>query len=250
MLGVRLDTADLRYLMNEVDRLNRFGLPNAARETLNEAAFETRDQARSGLSKQFTIRNTYTSRSIMADRTSARNIADMVAVVGSAQEYMQKQEEGFSESATGSHGLAIPTPVAAGEMGGIRRRTRPVSRRNYLAALNPVKTYGINKMGANNKGRSGVMTAIWLAIANGRRTIFLDRSRDHFHRKTGFYRIVGGTKSKPEDAKMSLLYAVTKRNVKTSPHKWLGPKAEAIANQLPERFRKNLNKWIEKGARK
>jgi hypothetical protein len=250
MLGVRLDTADLRYLMNEVDRLNRFGIPNAARDTLNQAAFEVRDQARGGLKNEFTLRNTYTNRSIMADRTSSRHIEDMVTVVGSAQDYMRKQEEGFSESARGSHGLAIPTPGAAGEKGGIRRRTRPISRRNYLTTLQPVKAYGWNIMGPSNRGRSGIMAAIYFAIASGGRTIFIDRRRDHYHRKTGVYLITGGTKAKPEEAKMTLIYAVTKRNAKTPPHKWLMPKAEPVAAKLSESYRKNLIKWIEKGKRK
>lgn len=252
MLGINLETADLRYLINEVDRMNRFGFPNAARDTLNQAAFDTRDAAREGLKKQFTLRNTFTSRSIMADRTSARHIGDMVTVVGSAQDYMRKQEEGFSDSSTGSHGLAIPTPGAAGEKSGIRRRTRPISRRNYLNTMPaPIKAYGWNVMGPNNRGRSGIMAAIYFAIASGGRTIFIDRRRDHFHRKTGFYRVTGGTKNKPEEAKMTLIYAVTKRNVKTPPHQWLEPKATEIASKLSESyFRRNLIKWIEKGRRK
>jgi hypothetical protein len=173
----------------------------------------------------------------------------MVSVVGSTQEYMRKQEEGFSESATGSHGLAIPTPGAAGEKGGIRRRTRPISRKNYINTLQPVKAYGWNISGPNNRGRSGIMAAIYFAIQSGSRTIFVDRRRDHYHRKTGFYRIVGGTKAKPEEAKMTLIYAVNKRNAKTPPHRWLVPKAEPVAAKLIESYRKNLTKWIEKGRR-
>jgi hypothetical protein len=249
MLGINLDTADFRYLENEVDRVNRYGIPNAIRTALTSAAFEARDDARRSLDgstgANFTLRNTYTSRSILAERATGGKISDMRSSVGSIQEYMAEQEEGFTNVSSGRFGLAIPTRFAAGQDGG-GIRTKTIRRKNFLQAVQPIKAYGFNfpvKRGGNDK--SAVWIAMQMAIAEGSRLIFIDRRRDHFHRRTGFYRVIGGNKRNPEGAKLKLIYSTTRKTTRVKPHKWLGPSSDRTQKRIPELYRKSLIKWIE-----
>jgi hypothetical protein len=243
---ITVNNQNMVNFIAELHRVNRFGLPNAVRSGLTEMAKDSSAAAKGGLKNQFTLMNTYTERSVTWDRATQRNIKDMESHVGSVQKYMKEQEEGFSTEASGQFGVALATRFAAGETGA-GARTKTIRSRNYLQKLNPVKAFGFNfpvRKGGNPK--SAVLIAAWRSIQQGSRVIFIDRRRDHWHRKTGFYKVIGGTKKNMDGMKIKLLYAADRKRTITKAHKWLDPVTDKIGGQVDEYYFKALDREMAK----
>lgn len=254
-----MDTSDFIHLQNEVDRLNRYGVPNAVRDALTSAAFETRDEIRNrDLPGKFQLRNTFTQRSVMANRATGSRIDSMKSEVGSTQEYMAKQEDGFTKTTRGKHGLPIPTPASSGEVNSVSKRLRGVLRRNYLNKIKPVSMNSFNNPRPKNwkslSGKGSVALAARAAIEDGSRVIFIDRRRDHYHRKTGLYRVMGGHLKNPHQrglwpagARLVLLYSMTKKSTVTKGSEWMGKRAKQTSQNIDKFYESSLLKWIERG---
>jgi hypothetical protein len=256
MLNIHCDMTNVTQFEAELDRINKYGIPNAVRTSLSTAASETVEFCRENLGAKFTLRNTYTARSIVSDRATQRDIRDMQSAAGSLQAYMAQQEEGFSHEATGKYGVAIPTPASSGEVTGVSKRLKTMLRKNYLRNLNPISAHSMaNPMGPNfNKGRGGVALAARAAIEEGSRVIFIDRRRDHYHRKTGFYRVMGGHLKNPHQrglypagARLRLLYSLDKRHTVVKSHEWLRESARIKAENIDNYYIDALEKELAKG---
>jgi hypothetical protein len=222
MFAIHIDRRGLEQLENNLDKFGEFALPRAVVNTLNRAAFYNREVAVRVTKGTFTLRNTFTTRSIQVNKAvSHRKIARIYSEMGSTQDYMAKQEEGFQEKASGPHGIAIPTAAAADQQG--QERTRPIRRKNYLANIR-INKVGI-RMRSNNSVKATRKQLMWLvreAVNSSRRTFFFNSPYDKDLQ--GFYRVQGGRKTKrgwPIGAKVRKIYNVEKQVTITRPHTWM-----------------------------
>jgi hypothetical protein len=236
MFRIKLDTQPIEQLENELDKFGAKALPYAIRDTLTITAFEASEHATANLFKVFTIRNSYTPRSIRYERARGTSVNRMESAVGSIQPYLAEQEEGFTKRGGGKHGLPIPTSYAAGQEGA-RPRTKAIKRINWLNRLKVARS----GRRAHSVGQQ-IVQAAQEAIATGRRTIFLPL------RHPGLYKVVGGRKTRrgwPRGAKLKMLYSLEDRSARTEAHPWLEPAVRVVLTRQDEYYRRAVIRQIE-----
>jgi hypothetical protein len=236
MFRINLDKAPIEALENELDKFGERTFPHAVRDTLNITAFEASFEAKKFANHIFTMRNQYTTRSIRYERARGSSVNQMSSAVGSVQDYMREQEEGFTRTTRGKHGLAVPTGYAAGQ-DGARTRTKPIRRSNWLQRLKIARS----KRGAASV-RQEIVQAAQEAVSTGRRTVWLPL------RHPGLYRIVGGrrgTRGWPRGANLKMLYSTEDRTLRTESHQWMEPSVRVIMTRQDEYWRRALLHQIE-----
>ena len=238
MFTIKMDKRPLEQLENDLDRFGRQALPYAIRDCLNQAAFQTAENAKDEIGRQFVERNTYTRRSVRYRKTFSRDINRMESSAGSVQPYMRQQEEGFVKKKSGKHGVPIPSSAAAGQMGA-RLRTRRLQSKNWLSAI---------QLGSTRvKGRGRTVASVRNAVETGNRVVFMDSRSDHFGRPTGLYRVIGGRKGGrgwPQGARLQMIYDLERSSVHTRTHPWLEPATESMTKNLDRLYRDALIRQI------
>jgi len=193
-------------------------IPFAARKALNESAFQGRLLWQRKMRGEFTLRNRWTERSALVDRANGLLVSAMESELGSALEYLEKQEEGFTESSSGKHGLPIPTGYAAGQ-DGANPRTRLVARRRWQSAIQLAPRPGGVSRQARNYG------AIAAAAKSGTRFVFLElggRRMGIFERKGS---LRGGT--------LRMVWDMSRGSVRVDANQTLDPAIDELRPKLP-----------------
>lgn len=139
----------LERALKDLDLFAKKAVPFAVRNTLNAVAFETRRMWQIRMDQTMVLRNKWTERSALVERASGLEPRTMFSELGSKLDYLEKQEEGFTESKSGKHGVPIPTGFAAGQEGA-NPRTKLVSGRRWLSRINLAKRPGGNTRQARN----------------------------------------------------------------------------------------------------
>lgn len=186
-------------MQRELETIAKRSVPFAARETVNNLAFEGRAAWQDEMRQTLTLRNRFTASRALVDRARGLRMSSMEARLGHTEEYMRLLEEGKPEKAA-KRFRAIPTEVAAGQArgslsAGRKKAVRPSAIISRLGSLT-VKGAGARSRKANNA------RAVQGAIRSGRRLALLDLGKGK-----GIYRIMGG-KRRP---KLSKLYDLTRR---------------------------------------
>lgn len=232
-----LDTSEHREYSRKLHLMSSVALPNAVRYTLDRMAYQTMRKARSGLRDHFTIRNTWTSRSIAYDKVgTSNNIDRMESATGSRLAYMREQEEGIDRPASGKHGEPIQTTEASGEgQAGVRRKR--VLKRFYLSRLKVAKNLHSQAKsiqrhkGFKGRGRSQSQTlAIMINLARKQRLRFV------FWRapsgKRGLFRIDGD--------RLPMIYDLTETRIRSDERHWLTEPSADVAETVYEIYGKAL----------
>lgn len=223
---IKVDQNELRQLEDDLRRLNARGLDFAARDTINDYAFQTQGTARETIRSEFVNRNTWTVRSVRVDR--ARSTRDS-SEVGSTEAYMADQEFGRVKT---DH-TQMATPAASGESNRASVRLRPVRKANRMANIRlgqRTRVTGASKAQQN-------IAALKEAKASGRRYVYLDRGKTK-----GIYRVLG-TKRKPKSRMvqdMSRRVAVVPRNP------WLAPSSDKTMARAAETYHAQLLRQLDR----
>lgn len=109
--AVGLITINRRHVnmrMRQLARLRMSGLKYAARNTLNDLAFEFRRQWQREMPQAMKLRNAYTQQSVRVVKAPLTQIETMRSVTGSVAGYMAAQEGGYAERKKHEHGVALP----------------------------------------------------------------------------------------------------------------------------------------------
>lgn len=210
------ESPELQRFSDALERYAQRGLPYAARNTLNRSAFKAREIWVDTVRDTFTLRNSWTVRSIRVDKARGTNPLTMVSRVGSVAEYMETQEEGGVERKTGRHGVAIPTSAASGQ-GRSGRRTKPVRRPNQLRNIQLAG----RRAASSRKQRNAI--AIKTAIAAGRKFVFLELDDS----RQGIFRIRGRRR-------VDLVWDLSRPSVRIPASKTLGRTIRKLAPSLPD----------------
>lgn len=128
----------------------------AARNTLNILAANTRRFYQENLKKDLTLRNDFTTRSIVFDKAVGENLSSMASQVGALQRasYLDLQEDGGTRKPKRGNVLAIPQVKARG--GSIRRR---VATQYYLKRISKQKVTGAYTKNFSSKKAMAVARA-------------------------------------------------------------------------------------------
>lgn len=134
MATLEIDLGEVRDLALDLQQFAKRGMPYAARNVLNRQAFQARKVWSKRITDTFTLRNTWTLRTLRVVPAKTRaDIFSMHSEVGSLSSYMGMQEHGGVEHGK-SGARPIPTAVAAGQPMG-SERTKPVRRPNRMNAI-------------------------------------------------------------------------------------------------------------------
>lgn len=114
---------DIDRVRRELHKFTRRQVPFATARSLNGVVIEAQSQLRKGLAEYFTVRSTWVARGIITNRATKANL---VAAIGSRDDFMQKQAEGGEKN----RGHQIGVPVKA-------RRTKrtKITRGKFPRAL-------------------------------------------------------------------------------------------------------------------
>lgn len=213
MLDITLETDLFKKDARKAHLTHEKALPEATRYTLNELAFQTMKRSKKDLKKHFTLRNAWTKKSIGANKVgSTTDIARMQSEAGSTLGYMKEQQEGVNETATGKHGVPIPTNVASGE-GGTGKRRKKVLRRFYLNRLKVAQGVYLEAKKASKSHKQHY--AIALDITRRRKKMFLFWKSKRSNRK-GLYML-----DKGNPWAINMVYDLTQQRIKSDPRHWL-----------------------------
>lgn len=234
---------ELRRLEKVLGELSYKGLRFAVRAALNQVAYDAAGRARNEIRKSFIVRNNYTVRSVVYDKVAPgqKNVQKMASAAGSVQEYMAKQEEGYTTRSGGKHGVEVPTGETAGTPGAIPRR-KVVKRAYYRRGLRMSKGWGDAK---TEKGL--LMEKVFMAMKSGRRVISATLMG-----LPGLWLLKGGRRGGrgwPRGARLHLLYSMGKKSVTIKSTPWLTRASKTAAAGMPELYRRELEKQIEAIAR-
>ena len=236
---MNIDDRQIDNLERDLKRFSKRAYPFATLETVNEAVKNAQVEIRAHLRNRMTLRNKWTAGSVQIRKARGLKVESQAAEVGSMQEYMKEQEEGFTRTAKGKHGVPVPLPYAAGQ-GDAKRRTRTVRAAHRLAAIQ----FGTHKaLGVNRKQRN--VRSVQEAVKSGKRYVFLQ-----FKQKKGIYKVVGGSKKVkrgwPKGARLRLVWSLTNRSYNVKAHVWMEPEVDKIVDRMPELYRQALTNQLKR----
>lgn len=199
--------------------------------TVNIQAFLARKNALDNIEKKFTLRNTFTKRSITVEQCprNAASLGEIKSTVGATEraEYMARQEEGGERTPKNGDRLAIPTTEARGgsnqnlvqtEMRVSRVLRRKINRR---------------KAKITRTRKSAVVAAAYVAHETGRLMSF-DRALfrvDSFEKNGDSVRF-----------EKTMIYNFKHRKTETKPEPWLSPATEKPADDGQKIFNSQMAK--------
>lgn len=203
-MNILVTVEDARAFEARLANIRDRAIPHAVRDALNELAFVARAEWVDIIGARFTLRNRFTERSLRVTKARGTDMGSMQAVVGSTADYMRDQEQGARKGKRGKHGLAIPTPAAAGQSPKASKRTRVIRRGYYLGAMRVV-----DRVQGSQRAKNAA------AIAMAKRTggiAYLETENNK-----GLYRIMG-TKKRP---KPRMIYSLNESSVTIEPTRTL-----------------------------
>ncbi len=209
MVQISVDTSDFRRLHADLKKFRESALPHALKDSLNTCAFELQKTWRSEVSREFTLRNDFTERSIRVDKATGINVRSMHSVTGSVASFMLDQEQGAVAHGQGKH-KAIPAPGAGGQAAGAGKRTNLIRARYRVGAIN-VGHPSLAKYG--RRRQNAVVMAI--AIRKGERFALLNRSKGG----KGLFEVRGTKRAGKQHAggKTKLIWDLSKGSVVVHP---------------------------------
>jgi hypothetical protein len=215
-MKVTVDTRELTKFAKALKDLPAKALPHAARNTLNGAAFAARAEFNQRLGKNLTLRNTFTTRGTIVEKARGTNVNTMQAVLGNTRSYVGEREGNATNVKRGKHGVAVPTPAAAGQ-GGTGKRTKTIRRKNFLSALSIAR-----RVSGSPKRRNAA--ALRMA-AKGTGVAYLDLGR-----RKGLFRVTGSAK---RGMRITMLYDLSKPTTEVKARPSMQQAIEAVSAQLP-----------------
>jgi hypothetical protein len=231
MLDITLDTDQFRRDALKVYLAQKNALPNAVRFTLDTMAFKTMKVAKDDLSKNFTLRNTWTKRSIGVEKVGAGNDIDiMVSRVGSREGYMAEQEEGVNVTSKGEHGVPIPTPTVSGE-GRASVRKKRILRKYLLSKIKTAKGV-FHAAAAVSSTRKQHYALVMSMTREARKKFFYWEAR---RGRKGLYRL-----STDEDGQPDMVYDLSHRRLTSKPVRWLSGPTDSTLPQMAKIYGKAL----------
>jgi hypothetical protein len=224
-MDIKVDLRDVEKYAAQLGKFAKTAMPHGVRNGLNTMAFEGRKLWQGEMKEQFILRNTWTSRRLLVVKASGSSVAGMKSIVGSPDDYLDKQEAGGVQLGS------VPTKVASGEGEGGGPRRKLVRGPNKLSAISlPTRS----RKGSRKQRNAA---AIRMSVAKGSKFVFLNLGKTK-----GLFKLKGGGRR----PKVSMVWNTSKKRHVVRAHPTLGPavkrlgfKADAImANAMEQQLRR------------
>lgn len=222
-----VDYTKLRKLETALKGVREQALPFATRFSLNETAFQARGYIQQEARTKLTLRNKFTERSIMVDKTTTLNISKQQAIVGTTAEHMPKLEFGETKIKKGTEGIPMATSYSSGE--GLNNQPRKRLPRSPNRMKN-IQLRTNKKKGRSKKQQSFV--AVRMAKKTGRKFVFLDLDNG----RKGIFRVVG-SKNRPE---IKMVHDLSKSSATIAPRPMFGPGSDRAFERMPQNYERAL----------
>ena len=224
-MEIRVDLSDFDKYAKQLGKFVKTAVPYAVRSGLNTMAFEGRKLWQAEMREEFILRNTWTARRLLVVKAVGNSVDGMKSVVGSPDDYLEKQEAGGVQLGS------VPTRVASGEGEGSGPRRKLVRGPNKLSAI----TLPTRMRKGTKRQRNAA--DIRMAVAKGSKFVFLALSKNK-----GLFKLKGGGRR----PKVSMVWNTTKKRHVVRAHPTLGPavkrlgfKADAImANAMNDQLKR------------
>ncbi|MCH9712679.1 MAG: hypothetical protein K0U20_08665 [Proteobacteria bacterium] len=230
---IKVDDKEIKKLERDLKTFGDRAFPFATKNTINTAAFKTREVAQKDISVKMIERNRFTKQSVRVVQSRTLHVSRQAATVGSIADYMADQEFGGVKRKQGKEGVAIPTGFSAGQYKQ-EPRTRLPRKPNRIGNIR------LQQRGRRAKNRKqAIVFRIQDAVRTGKRYIFLDLGR-----KKGIFRVVGGSRNikrgVPKGAKLRMVQDLTEQAVVIPRNPWLKPAVDNVAVMMPGMYRNAL----------
>jgi hypothetical protein len=220
-----------------------FGAANkqAIRNTLNIAVSLSRRNAIENIRKNFTLRNTYTEKSIAYDKADQSEIKDMQAAVGARPRayYLETQEEGGLRKK--KDGKTGPVALPMREVRGGRSMSQTVTKSKYISKI---KRQIIRGKFRNNK--------LSVKARNVASMFAAKRLNKYIKRGSDIFSVIGIEKIGRNRirARLAHLYSIDRKPIRVRARPWLQPAIQKPARDLPYIYRAQLKKQWKTGPEK
>lgn len=225
---VKVEFKGAKEMNAGLKRMRGQAVPNALRNTLNTAAFETRTIWRREIRSTFTLRNRFTEQSVRVEQARGSN---MVATVGSVAPWMAVQEEGGTVRGKSGHKV-IPRAASAGQKAGAPR-TRLVRGRFYLGAIQVAHP----ALSGGRRQRNAI--AIAMARKQGKNIVLLTRPSG----AKGLFIIMSGGK---RALKTRMLWDVSRSSVRVHAEPTLERSLTAVKPKLGHMLEAALTQQMQR----
>jgi hypothetical protein len=217
----------------------------AVRNTLNKAAGFTRNEAIKEIKKDFTLRNTFTVRSVVYDKVKQTEISKMQSSIGALKRasYMRTQELGGFKRGR-SRGGQIEGSVktnSAIPMNTTREgssSSRPVMTGNYTQKIKRQMVKGSFK----RPGLSPSSRAVAVMAVGKKYNMFISRGNSIFAVKSF---IKTGRNS--VSAQLEHLYTIHNNPIRIVKREWLNPSVQKASRNLEAVYRWELKRLWKEG---
>jgi hypothetical protein len=244
-IKVKVDDTSMLVGFKKLKRANEMAVKN----TLNKAAATTRKEAVKRIDINFTLRNTFTIRSVVYDKVSQREIKNMQSSIGALKRasYLKTQEEGGPKRSKARGGAiegnvkqstAVPMIAARNYS-----EAQPISTLKYVTKIKR-ETVGrgrmhkplLNKSGGTPKSRSVAQMYI-----GKKYNVFVKRNNDIFavksFQKTGHDSV---------HAQLEHLYTIHYKHIQITKDVWLQPSYQRASRNLEAVYKWELKRiWKE-----
>lgn len=227
-LKMHLDDKGMRNGFIDFKSSNKIAVKNMLDITVSVA----RKNAIREIEKDFTLRNSFTKKSIWFDKVKTNNISKMDSKMGAGKRaaYMKKQEEGGVRDRKGSV-TAIPKKRAR-QSGS---NARPVSMANYMRKIQPNIVHGAHKKSQPSHRAYGVAQ---MAVAFEKKK-FLKRNSniyrvESFSSKRGRVRV-----------RLTHLYNIQEKPLTIKKETWLEPSIKRPAENMSYTYLNQLERLLK-----
>ena len=234
-MKIKVDTSELVGLEIDLGRLYKAAIPYADVDAKNRIARDLKNNWQGEMRSKFTLRNTFTERSLRVVKASMQN---PVATVGSISPYLDKQEDGGQIRSKGRWGKPVPTAAARIGEDPSRLISSPYKLKNVRL---PKRAHRARRGGRGAANRAAVVAA---AQAGGRnRFAFLDLGR-----RKGIFRVRGrATKRRGTYAlQVRMIADLSNRTIRIPAHPTLQPAISTSVSRGGEMYRRALVAQIER----
>jgi hypothetical protein len=194
--------------------------PELKRDTLNDLAFISRSTAQKNISKEFIIRNNFTTGSVRVNK--ATDAKGSYAEMGSVQDYMRIQELGDTEKIS-----SIPTNAA---------RVQKLKEKRIIVPLRLSKLGTLPHIAA---GKKNAMIAIKIAAKKSGK---IKPMVLNINGRPGIFRLEGPRKK----LKLFKIHDLSRKHVEIKKKPWLTPAVQKTEKFAQRVFVRNANKYFKK----
>jgi len=238
-MKIKLDLNDAPLVrgFKDFDTANK----QSVRNTLTTAAALSRKNAITNVKKNFTLRNTFTVRSIAYEKADQMEIKNMESKVGARERafYLETQELGGVRKKRGNKTGPVALPMREVRAG--RSMAQPVMKKKYITQVRRGQVKGRIK----NKRLPKKARAVARLFMAKKLNKYIRRGSEYFSvidiKKVGRNRI---------RVRLKHLYSINKEQIRVRPSPWLRPAIKKPARDLQNIYRTQLRRQWKTGPEK